>query len=171
MTLTTLVKCAALTAAVVVSGCKKPAATDAPPADSSLVASLERGPCHGTCPVYRVDLYGDGKVKFEGKQHVQSMGVQSGSTTPSEVQKFMRLVAESAFASADTAFVMDSPACGAYATDLPTAILTIKVGSRLKSVQHDFGCRNAPQFLRTLEAQLDTAAHTATWIAGTGEKK
>ncbi|MEP6833044.1 MAG: DUF6438 domain-containing protein [Gemmatimonas sp.] len=162
---------AALMLTVASAGCKKSASVDAVPVDSSLVASLERGPCHGTCPVYRVEIYGDGKVRFEGKQHVGDMGIRNGTTTTAAIQSFMRSVAATAFSSADTSFIMESAGCGAYATDLPTAVLSIKVGARMKTIQHDFGCRNAPPFLRTLEAQLDTAARTAPWIAGTGEKK
>ena len=151
--------------------CKKPATVAAPAMDSSLIASLDRGPCQGRCPVYRVELYGSGRVKFDGKQHVASTGVRDGTATSSGVQSFMRAVAASQFATVDTSFVMGSAACGSYVTDLPMMTLSIKVGSRMKSVQYDIGCRNAPKFLRTLEAQLDTTAGTAAWIAGKGEKK
>ena len=158
---------------LIVSGaaCKKPAAVDATTLDSSLVASLERGPCHGTCPVYRVELYGDGRVRFDGRQFVGSMGAKNGTTTVGAVQDFMRSVAASEFATADTSYVMGSRGCGAYATDLPTSILSVKVGAKMKTVQQDFGCRDAPKFLRTLAAQLDTATRSSTWIAGYGEKK
>lgn len=151
--------------------CKKTATVDAVALDSSLVASLERGPCRGTCPVYRVELYGDGKVRFDGKQHVGTIGTRNGSTTTAAIRDFMRSVAASEFASADTVFMMGSAGCGSYATDLPVSVLSIKVGSRLKTIQHDPGCRNAPKFLRVLAAQLDTAAGVAVWIALPGEKK
>ena len=153
------------------AACKKTATMDVAPADPSLVASLDRGPCHGTCPVYRVELYGDGRVRFEGKQHVGAMGSRDGNTTTSAVQNFMRAVAATDFATADPSYVMGSAGCGSYATDLPMMTLSVKVGVRMKAVQYDIGCRSAPKFLRTLEAQLDTAARTAPWIAGTGEKK
>lgn len=161
----------ALTLMATSVACKRNATVDAAALDSSLVASLERGPCRGTCPVYRVELYGDGKVRFDGKQHVGTIGTRNGSTTPAAIQDFMRSVAASDFASADTSFVMGSAGCGSYATDLPVSVLSIKVGSRLKTIQHDPGCRNAPKFLRVLAAQLDTAAGIAGWIASPGEKK
>ena len=153
------------------AACKKSATVDAVALDSSLVASLERGPCRGSCPVYRVELYGDGKVRFDGKQHVGTIGSRNGNTPTAAVQGFMRSVAASEFASADTLFMMGSAGCGSYATDLPVSVLSIKVGSRLKTIQHDPGCRNAPKFLRVLAAQLDTAAGVAGWIVGPGEKK
>lgn len=166
-----VVRLIALVAIIAGGACKKSPAVDAAPLDSSLVASLDRGPCRGTCPVYRVELYGDGRVQFDGKQHVGTIGTRTGNTSVSAVQDFMRSVVASEFATADSAYVMGSAGCGAYATDLPVSVLSIKVGTRMKTVQHDPGCRNAPKFLRTLAAQLDTAARTAPWIAGTGDKK
>ena len=171
MTRASVVSVVALMFIATSAACKKNATVDAVALDSSLVASLERGPCRGTCPVYRVELYGDGKVRFDGKQHVGTIGARNGSTTAAAVQGFMRSVAASAFASADTLFMMGSAGCGSYATDLPVSVLSIKVGSRLKTIQHDPGCRNAPKFLRVLAAQLDTAAGVAGWIVGPGEKK
>lgn len=172
MRLNTVLHIAATTISLVAaSGCKQKAQLDADAADSSLVVSLERGPCHGTCPVYRVDVYGDGKVQFDGKQHVAKMGVHTGTAAVSAVQELLAKFKASAFAKADTAYMMDSPGCGQYATDLPTVRVTAKIDGTMKTVQHDRGCRNAPEYLRTLEAQVDSVARTAQWIAGNGEAK
>ncbi|MBC8087948.1 MAG: hypothetical protein H7Z40_11840 [Phycisphaerae bacterium] len=141
----------------------------APAVDTSLVMSLERGPCRGRCPVYRVDVYADGKVRFDGKQHVASIGIQSGNTPASSVQELLRAIQSSAFSSVDTSFVMGSAACGQYMPDLPWSRLSAKLSTGMKSVQHDPGCRNAPRYLRKLEAQIDSVARTAQWIAGNGD--
>lgn len=162
---------AALMTAVVGASCRKTAAVDAITLDSSLIASLERGPCRGSCPVYKVEVFGDGRVRFDGKQHVGTLGVKTGTTTTTAIQDFMRSVSASEFASADTSYVMGSAKCGQYYTDLPMAALSIKVGGRMKTVQHDPGCQGAPKFLGILEFQLDTTARTASWIAGNGDKK
>lgn len=137
--------------------------------DTSLIVSLERGPCRGRCPVYRVDVYGDGKVRFEGKQYVGSLGAQSGTATVAAVQALLRTIQSSEFRTVDTSFVMDSPACGQYQPDLPWSKLSAKIGAGMKTVHNDPGCRNAPRFLRTLEAQVDSVARTAQWIAGNGD--
>lgn len=137
--------------------------------DTSLVMSLERGPCRGRCPVYRVDVYGDGKVQFDGKQHVGSIGAQSSSAPAVTVQELLRVMQSSEFSSVDTSFVMGSAACGQYMPDLPWSRLSVKLGTGMKTVHHDPGCKNAPRFLRTLEAQIDSVANTARWIAGNGD--
>lgn len=163
---TPLLRFAALVFVLSSAACKKSATVDSAALDSSLVASLNRGPCRGTCPVYNVEIYGDGRVRFDGKQHVGAMGERNGTAAPAAVRALLRSAAKSDFAKVDTSFVMGSAGCGSYATDLPMMTLAIKVGARMKSVQYDIGCRNAPKFLRALEAQLDTAAGTASWVAG-----
>jgi len=137
--------------------------------DSSLVLSLERGPCRGMCPVYRVEVYGDGRVHFDGKQHVGSLGAQTGVAPTSEVQALLRAIQSSEFSSVDTLFEMGSAGCGQYMADLPTSKLSAKLGMQMKTVHLDPGCQNAPRFLRTLEAQVDSVARTAQWIAGKGD--
>lgn len=139
--------------------------------DTSLVMSLERGPCRGRCPVYRVDVYGDGKVRFDGKQHVGSLGAQSGTAPVEAVQALVRSIQSGEFATVDTSFVMGSAGCGQYVADLPMSKISAKVGAQMKTVTNDPGCRNAPRFLRTLEAQIDSVARTAQWIAGNGAAK
>lgn len=139
--------------------------------DTSLVMTLERGPCRGTCPVYRVDLYADGKVRFDGKQHVGKTGMQNGTADVAQVGDLLRKFQGEEFSKVDTLFDMGSPACGSYIPDLPYSKVSAKVGTGMKTVHHDPGCRNAPPFLRTLEAQIDSVARTAQWIAGTGDAK
>jgi hypothetical protein len=159
----------AMVAVVATVSCKQKVQASADAIDSSLVVSLERGPCRGRCPVYRVDLYGDGKVHFDGKQYVGRLGTQSGTTAASAVQELLRNIRASEFTTVDSAFVMGSAACGQYHPDLPMSKLSAKLGTQMKTVQHDPGCRNAPRFLRTLEAQVDSVARTAQWIAGNGD--
>ncbi|MGV3708987.1 MAG: DUF6438 domain-containing protein [Gemmatimonas sp.] len=162
----------ALGALTLLGACKKNASADAAPLDSSLVASLERGPCFGRCPVYKVELYGDGRVRYEGMRFVKDTGKREGATSTAEVQKYLRAVSATQFASADSAYTMENKsACGNFSTDMPVAVLTVKLAGGLKTVRHDPGCRGAPEYLRTLEAQLDTVTRSATWISGNGEQK
>src|SRR4051794_460293 len=41
---------------------------------ATILASLERTPCFGTCPAYRVAIYSDGQAIYEGKQHAARLG-------------------------------------------------------------------------------------------------
>ena len=151
------------------TGCTRGAQPVSDQSSLSPVVSLERGPCRGRCPEYRVELYESGKVLFEGRRNVSSTGAQAKTVSVSKVRELMRAIAASQFATVDTAFIYGSATCGQYHTDLPVVMFSAKVGSRMKTVHHDPGCLGAPGFLRTLEAQIDSVAGTSLWIVGKGE--
>lgn len=44
----------------------------------SLFFSLKRTPCLGTCPVFTLEVYSDGFVKYTGKNYVELIGDYSG---------------------------------------------------------------------------------------------
>jgi hypothetical protein len=142
----------------------KPAADTGAGADTSLVVALERGPCFGRCPEYRVELYESGRVSFNGARNVVVSGPAAGIATASAVRDLAQLISTSGFATFDTAYAPGSPGCGQYATDLPSIILWAKVGALVRKVHYDQGCQGAPVVLRTIAARVDTVAGTAAWI-------
>ena len=42
------------------------------PADTKIL--LERTVCNGTCPVYKLTIYSDGKIEFFGEEFVNAIG-------------------------------------------------------------------------------------------------
>jgi hypothetical protein len=52
---------------------------------------LERGPCFGTCPHYRITLRSDGTGTYTGWSYVERPGVHTGRFSP---EAFMRLARE-----------------------------------------------------------------------------
>jgi hypothetical protein len=134
----------------------------APAADTPVV-TLERTPCFGTCPVYQVAISRSGAVRFVGKQHVTRRGEATAEVPAARVDSLLReLEAGGYFGFAD-AYVMDSPACGQYATDSPTVITSASAGGRSKTIRHDYGCFAAPQELGRLERLIDEVAGTSRW--------
>jgi hypothetical protein len=154
----------ALTACL--AGCGPRAArVPAPEAASSAgtMVALERGPCFGTCPVYRVSLEGDGKVGFTGTRFVTRVGHDTSRVAPDQVGRLVdSLDAAGFFALADE-YVLNSPACGRYATDAPTVTISVRSGERSKTVRHDHGCVGAPKTLTGMERLIDSVAGSARW--------
>ena len=144
-----------------------PRAPHAPAPDSAstpgTVVTLERGPCFGTCPVYRVSLSGEGSVTFEGTRFVSRVGTDSGRVRPEAVDRLLRSLDDAGFFALDDAFVPDAPACGPYHTDAPTVSITVRAPGRDKTVRHDHGCAGAPAELTRLEHLIDSVAGTARW--------
>lgn len=132
---------------------------------------LERGACRGRCPVYRVELYGNGKIQFDGKKFVDSLGIHTGTTSGASVRSLLATINTSDFGTMDTSYVMGSAACGSYMPDLPMSTVSAKIGATMKTVHYDPGCKNAPRSVQTLQKLIDSVAHTSAWTAVTGDSK
>jgi hypothetical protein len=145
----------------------EPAATPAGEPSAGMdapVITLERTPCFGTCPVYTVTLSRSGTVSFTGRHHVAQAGEATATVPAERVDGLLgELEAGGYFGFAD-AYVMDSPACGMYATDSPTVITSATRGGETKTIRHDRGCSAAPPELSRLEQRIDEVAGTARWI-------
>jgi hypothetical protein len=158
----------ALLALTLLAGCgRRSSEVPTPEADSSTttMVTLERGPCFGTCPVYRVSLDGEGRVDFVGTRFVSREGADTSRVAPDQVGRLVdSLDAAGYFALADQ-YVPDSPACGRYATDAPTVTTSVQSNGRSKTVRHDHGCAGAPAALAGMERLIDSIAGTARWTA------
>ncbi len=160
----------ALVTAWLLAACARPAppaaSADAalPPPDSTVRIALERGPCFGTCPVYKVTLQGSGAVLFEGQRFVADSGLHTATVPPARVDSLVaELVAGGYFDLADR-YRAGEPGCERYATDLPSVVTEVRAGGREKRIEHDRGCAGAPAALSALESRIDSVAGVARWI-------
>lgn len=118
---------------------------------------LERTACFGTCPVYTVSIFRDGRVEFEGKEYVKEKGKHSRTISAREFEELAAKVEKIGF------FALQ-PSYRANVTDLPTTIVTVTRGSESKRVEDYFG---APQPLRDLEELI--ARTVKSWVETRGE--
>ena len=154
-----------------VTACARPAqpAADAagvPAPEVAAVAdavTLDRSPCFGTCPVYTVTLDRSGNVRFEGRRFVADSGVSSGTVPRAGVDSLFAELDAGYFDFADS-YRSGDPACERYATDLPTVITEVRLGTRTKRIEHDRGCAGAPQALSDLEERIGEVAGVGRWV-------
>ena len=125
----------------------------------SVVISIERGPCFGTCPVYRMALYGDGTVRYDGKDHVRVRGSQTAVIAPEKVKELAGEIERSGFFNLRDLYTEVS------VTDAPTVVLYVAVDGKKKKVRHYLGDLNAPKTLETIETRIDEVAGTGRWTA------
>lgn len=131
--------------------------------DSTTAVALERTPCFGSCPVYSLSISRSGVVRFEGKKFVEHAGADSARIPAASVDSLVsELSAAGYFGFADR-YTSGAPACGRYATDLPSAITSITDDGRVKRIEHDHGCTDAPRELARLENRIDEVAGTGRW--------
>ena len=133
---------------------------------SDLSITLERTRCYGFCPSYVLTISASGAVAYEGRAHVKVMG-NAKSVIPKE--KLRRLIG--AFEKIDFfalrgSYETPEDGCKDWAADGPTAITTLKINGRAKTVRHYYGCRGFAELveLEKLEQSIDDAANAAQWI-------
>jgi hypothetical protein len=132
---------------------------------SDALITLERTSCFGTCPIYKLEISADGSVVYEGKENVKTKG-RAESQIASE--KLKRLLAH--FESIDYFSLADyyesGDSCRSYATDNPSALTSLRMNGRSKSVSHYYGCRGTEilERLTELEAAIDEAANSKQWV-------
>jgi hypothetical protein len=140
---------------------------------------LERAPCFGSCPTYRVVVESDGAVRFTG------MGDRAGRTdsarvSPDAVRALAARFDEAGFFAMDSAYTPGQRGCGIFATDHAYTTLTAETGGRAKSVRHYLGCTGTEKAdsiaakqedrpgalgaLTRLATAVDSVAGTSRWL-------
>jgi hypothetical protein len=120
---------------------------------------LERTPCFGTCPVYRVRIARSGEVLYQSRAPRDTTRTLTSIPREDADPLFERADILRFDALPDT--IARVPVyCRDPATDFPTATTTIFVGSASKHVVDYQGCDWAPVGLRRLEAMIDSVAGT-----------
>jgi len=128
----------------------------------TLTIALERTPCFGFCPDYRVEVHGDGTVVYEGRNFVQVKGRQTKQIPQAEVRKLL-----AAFEAAGFFKLRDEYT--ASVTDMPTHRMSLAFDGRNKTVT-DYAGRMAemPDSVSKLEELIDVTAGTSEWIGNGG---
>ncbi len=156
---------------LIISGCasRLETPTTSPAGDpfSDLVITMERTACHGTCPIYKLTIQGNGTVIYEGQDFVQVKGKQTASLSPAQIQELV-----SAFERAK--FFTLSDYTHEDATDSPSVITSITLKGKTKNVNHYYGDNAAPQSLFDLESKIDEVTNSKQWtgsVTSSPEKK
>jgi hypothetical protein len=119
---------------------------------------LARTACFGSCPIYNVSARGDGRTVFFGRRFVDALGVHRARLSRARVASLRAEVTRArVFTLRDRYDLM-------RVTDLPSVVLTIRVGSRTKQIHHYLGDASAPERLKRLECQIDRLAGTSRWV-------
>ena len=132
-------------------------------ADTTVV-SLERGPCFGTCPVYRVTISGTGAVRFTGTRHTAQSGEATDTIPLARLDSLLGELKGAGYLDFADAYEPGTDTCGPTATDLPSATSAAVLDGTRKEIRHYYGCSEAPQELVRLERRIDEVAGTARWI-------
>ena len=127
------------------------------------VITLERTACFGTCPVYKLAIYPDGSVVYDGKEYVRVKEVQNYRIDAGAVQELIAKFQNAHYFSLASKYDTIKTADGKEmsVTDLPTTYTSLSLDGRTKKVEDYVG---APKELLQLEDEIDRLAKTSRFI-------
>ena len=131
------------------------------------VITLERTVCFGTCPAYKLTIYSDGKVEYEGEEFVKQKGKAEGRITEAELKELVREFEKIDYFNLDDHYGSGNKKnCPESWTDHPTAATSLNWNGKKKTVVHYHGCRGSAVLnqLTALEDKVDEVAKTERWI-------
>jgi uncharacterized protein DUF6438 len=149
----------------------------APREGPPLEISLERTPCFGTCPVYKLAIRDDGRVDWLGREHVAQVGARTRRIARADLDALDRDLEAARFFDRDLfGRVPQEPSCvtqgstrsctftsDTICSDTSITILIVRRGRQLQRV-HNEHCSDADPALDELERRILERAGAAAWI-------
>ena len=139
---------------------------------------MQRGECYGTCPAYKVSIFSDGTVEYNGINFVKIKGPAYGKITDEQVRELKTLISRTRFFALRQSYGVSDDRCTAVMTDSATVELKVRRQSQSKSVRHYLGCFGGSQShlaemkrLKELEEAIDRIVAIEQWIGTSEERK
>ena len=98
----------------------------------TLVMSIKRTPCYGSCPWYEANFYDDGTILYEGKKHVNHVGKFKLSANPKTIRSLTNKAQKIGFFKMEKNYPVDTQHS---IPDLPTTELMVKIGRTGKTIR------------------------------------
>ena len=130
--------------------------SDEQPPDTLIV--LQMGACERRCPVYRLVLFADGSVLFDGRHYVRVPGLFRSKVSLDSIGKLITEAESIRFFELKNSYAPGAD-CESPKSDAPSATLTITSRARAKTIQHFRGCSGRePEQLKQLEDAIVAAS-------------
>lgn len=128
--------------------------------------TLQRGACEQRCAVYRLIIFADGAVIYEGQHFVRRTGLIKSGISPEVLSKLINDLATGGFFQLEANYGYgNTDHCDSIDSDGPAAILSVSNQGRSKMVLHNHRCVGpVPNRLTELEDKVDRAVGTVKWI-------
>jgi hypothetical protein len=130
---------------------------------SGPVVTLERTPCFGNCPVYRISVSEAGVVRYEGRANVRQMGTATAQISRARLDSLLLEMERAGYFTFARRYALSEPTCRRYSTDSPSAISSATFRGRTQRIEHDYGCGGVPGALTLLEKRIDEVLGSDRW--------
>lgn len=123
-----------------------------------LMAKINRTPCFGKCPVFTIELFDNGIVKYNGIAFVDKKGIFTAKVTPEFIAKIQSKALSIKYLSLENKY----PIAPVVIADLPTTTTFIRIGEEGKQITDNF---DAPRDLIDFENWLEHQFEKLDWQA------
>ena len=138
---------------------------DRAPTNPAVLMTLERTACFGTCPIYRVVVFKDGRIEYPGEQYVKVVGQAQRRLGAQELSDIPRAFSEAGFCLLDAEYVRIE------VTDAQFVFTSFSGCDPPVAVKHYHGDTRAPEKLGELEKRLDRILETDRWVGTEAERE
>ena len=97
--------------------------------DDSLFASITKGYCYGTCPVYKLKIYNSGHVSLEGIKNIDQIGFFSARINQEKMDTFSDMAKQINYMNLSDEYD------NRYVSDLPETNTSIVIDGKRKTVR------------------------------------
>ncbi len=97
----------------------------------TLIMTIKRTPCYGSCPWYEASFYDDGTILYEGKKHVNHIGKFELHTNPKTIRRLTNKAQKIGFFKMEKTYPVNK---AHKIPDLPTTELMVKIGRTGKTI-------------------------------------
>lgn len=118
-----------------------------------VLASIERTPCFGSCPIYKATFFDNGEVKYVGKHFVENIGTYTTLISAEDLKGIKVYVDEIGYFNMEDAY--PTPI-----SDFPTCVTSVNIDGKQKSILNG---ENAPRDLTGFERFLDKLLKDREW--------
>lgn len=123
----------------------------------SLFASIKKGYCFGTCPVFEMKIYNSGFITYEGTANVELMGKHTGWATKEQMLVFFDKANETGY------FLLEDEYDNPGVSDLPATTTSLVMAGKRKTVRRRYGY---PQTVVVFEKTFDQLVREINWSPG-----
>lgn len=129
------------------------------------VITLERTRCFGACPVYKLTIFSDGHVSYEGIKYVRKIGKATGHISRAKLNDLVEEFTNIYYFNLPASYTPGTKQCPQVVTDLPSAITSLTWQRRSHSINHYQGCRGSStlEALTELENKIDEVVNVTKW--------
>jgi len=122
--------------------------------------TLSRSSCYGTCPAYKLEIYSDGKVKYEGHSFVKVTGTKTWQIDEKAIKKLNKLITDYGYLNMQKNENPDS-----FTTDLPTITTFVEMmNGEKKTISNYHGLDDWPDKLKDFEDEIDEIVNSSKFV-------